>query len=88
MEKYQETGKGIPPLPGPVAPIAQPIGKKTETAAGTTVWIDNYVPQVINESVIPREYLMPDMTKLKAACTAGIEVPGVVRVNQPFPRTK
>ena len=88
VEKYQESGKGLPPLPGPVAPIVQPVGKRVETEAGETVWIDNYVPQITDEAKLPREYLMPDMEKLKAACKAGIEVPGVLRVNKPFPRTK
>ena len=86
FERQQASGKGTP-LPAPVAPIVQDTGKKIVTEAGAVTWVDNYVPQIVDEAKIPREYLMPDMTKLRSACKAGIEVPGVLRVNEPFQRT-
>jgi len=85
FEKAQASGKGTV-LPVPVASVVQDTGKRVETAEGTVVWIDNYVPRIVDETKIPREYLMPDMAKLKAACKAGIEVPGVERVNEPYAR--
>jgi hypothetical protein len=85
FDRAQAAGRATP-LPVPVASIVQDVGKKVETQAGTVVWVDNWKPQIVNESLIPREYLMPDMKKLAAACNAGIEVPGVLRVNEPFQR--
>jgi len=79
--------KGKPtPLPVPVAAVVQDQGKSVETENGKVTWIDNWVPEIYDEKAIPREYLMPDMTKLNAAAKAGIEVPGVKRVNKPFQR--
>jgi len=85
IERAQASGRVLP-IPVAVAPIVQDVGKKVVTESGAVTWVDNYVPQVIDETKIPREYLMPDMKKLAAACKAGIEVPGVLRVNQPFQR--
>jgi hypothetical protein len=85
FERQQASGKGTP-LPAPVAPIVQDTGKKVTTEAGAVTWVDNFVPHIVDEKAIPREYLMPDMAKLKAACKASIEVPGVLRVNEPFQR--
>lgn len=64
----------------------QDVTKRVTTDTGTVTWVDNYVPVIVNESLIPREYLCPDMAKLKAAAKAGIEVPGVRRVNEPYQR--
>lgn len=80
-DRAQASGKGTP-VPTPVAPIVQDTGKREEVEGGKVVWIDNYVPHVVDEAQIPREYLMPDMQKLRAAAKAGIEVPGVQRVNE------
>jgi hypothetical protein len=85
IERAQASGRVLP-IPVAVAPIVQDVGKKVVTENGAVTWVDNYVPQVVDETKIPREYLMPDMKKLTAACKAGIEVPGVLRVNQPFQR--
>jgi hypothetical protein len=85
IERAQASGRVLP-IPVAVAPIVQDVGKKIVTESGAVTWVDNYVPQIVDETKIPREYLMPDMKKLAAACKAGIEVPGVLRVNQPFQR--
>ena len=86
QERAIESGRGLP-LPVAVAPIVQDTGKTVETASGDKVtWIDNYVPRIIDESLIPRKYLMPDMVKIKAMCKAGEDIPGVQRVNEPYPR--
>ena len=85
IERAQASGRVLP-IPVAVAPIVQDVGKKIVTESGAVTWVDNYVPQIVDETKIPREYLMPDMKKLTAACKAGIEVPGVLRVNQPFQR--
>ena len=87
FDRAQASGKGTP-LPVPVAPIVQDTGKRVETALGTTTMVDNYLPEIMDETKIPREYLVPDMAKLKATCKAGIEVPGVQRVNHPYPVTR
>ena len=84
FDRAQAAGKATP-FVVPVAPIVQDVGRKVEMEDGTKVtWVPNYVPVVVDEKLIPREYLMPDMTKLKSACKAGIEVPGVRRVNEPY----
>lgn len=83
VERAQASGKVLP-IPVAVAPIVQDTGKRVETAAGAAVWVDNWVPRIVDESLIPREYLMPDMAKLKAAVKANIKVPGVERVNEPY----
>ena len=87
FDRQQASGKGTP-LPEPVAPIVQDTGKKVQVEDASVSWVDNWVPQIVDESLIPREYLMPDMTKLKAAAKAGIKVDGVRRVNEPYQRVR
>jgi hypothetical protein len=82
-ERAEAAGKVLP-IPVAVAPIVQDTGRRIETEAGTATWVDNWVPRIVDESLIPREYLMPDMAKLKAAVKANIKVPGVERVNEPY----
>jgi hypothetical protein len=74
------------PLPVPTPAIVPDVAKTVATENGKLTWVDNWVPEVYDENVLPREYLMPDMTKLAAAAKAGIEVPGMRRVNKPFQR--
>jgi len=79
--------KGKPtPLPVPVAAIVQDQGKSVETENGKVTWIDNWVPEIYDESLIPREYLIPDMAKITALVKANVEINGVRRVNRPFQR--
>jgi hypothetical protein len=85
FDRAVEKGKPTP-LPVPVAAVVQDVGKSVETDNGKVTWVDNWVPEIYDEKLLPREYLMPDMAKLNAAAKAGIEVPGVKRVNRQFQR--
>ncbi len=79
--------KGKPtPLPVPVAAIVQDTGKRVDVGGKTLTWVENWKARVVDESLLPREYLMPDMAKLNAAAKANIAVPGMVRVNEEFQR--
>ena len=84
-QRAQESGKGLP-LPGPIAPIVQGEGKHIVVGGRTKTWVENWKAKVVDESLLPREYLMPDMVKLNAAAKANINVPGMVRYNAEYQR--
>ena len=82
-ERAEASGRVLP-IPVAVAPIVQDTGKRMQTEAGAVVWVDNFVPRIVNESLIPRDFLMPDMEKIRRAVKANIKVDGVERVNEPY----
>lgn len=46
--------------------------------AGVVQFRPNKVVEVVDEKLIPREFLVPDMVKIRRTVLAGIEVPGVI----------
>jgi hypothetical protein len=85
IERAQASGRVLP-IPVAVAPIVQDVGKTVEVDGVKVSWIPNYVPEIYDETLIPREFLMPNMEKIRLTVKAGTEIPGVRRVNQPFQR--
>lgn len=74
----EESGQKIelPPMPEiPPPPISKPA--PVRTAHGTSFTREETVVEIEDEKLIPREYLMPNMSKIKAACKAGKKIPGV-----------
>lgn len=59
----------LPPAPAPVATT-------TKTAAGDVSMVAHRGFQIVDESQIPREYLVPDRVKLAKAYRDGLDVPG------------
>jgi hypothetical protein len=63
------------PLPGRVTP---PLATLEQTAPVATVHTrKTKTVQIIDVASIPRDYLVPDMAKIKAAALAGVEIPGI-----------
>jgi len=83
FDRQQAAGKPTP-LPVPVAAIVQDTGKRVATDDGTVTWVDNYVPVIVNADLLPREYMVPDWAKLKAAAKAKLPIPGVAYQNEPY----
>ena len=74
----EESGQKIelPPMPEiPPPPISKPA--PVRTAHGTSFTREETVVEIEDEKLIPREYLMPNMSKIKPACKAGKKIPGV-----------
>lgn len=55
-----------------------PVENKVEAKSGTVSFKEVRVPRVVDETKIPREYLVIDMVKVRRDALAGIEIPGVV----------
>lgn len=55
-----------------------PVETKVEAKSGTVSFKEVRVPKVVNEALIPREYLEIDMVKIRRDALAGIVIPGVV----------
>lgn len=62
--------------PDVVVPVVQSI-KKTKGQISTTSMVAHNTYEIIDETLIPREYLMPDEKKIGASIRKGVEVPGV-----------
>lgn len=58
------------------------VEKTTQTEAGRMIMKTVKVVKIINEADIPREYLVPDMAKIKADIKAGKEIKGVEVVEE------
>ena len=68
------------PLPEPVAPLVSGPPKSLETDLGNTSFRTDWKAELVNPSLLPREYLMPDETKINAVVRASkgsIQIPGV-----------
>lgn len=55
-----------------------PVETKVEAKSGTVSFKEVRVPKVVDETKIPREYLVLDMVKIRRDALAGIQIPGVV----------
>jgi len=53
------------------------IDESEENKFGQIHFVSRQVVTVEDETKVPREYLMPDMTKIKKAIATGITIPGV-----------
>jgi hypothetical protein len=74
----EESGQKIelPPMPEiPPPPVSKPA--PVRTARGTSYTKEELVVEIEDEKLIPREYLVPDMSKIKAACKSGKKIPGI-----------
>lgn len=49
-----------------------------ESKKGSVIFREVQVVEVISEAIIPREYLVLDMVKIRKAALAGVLIPGVV----------
>ncbi len=56
----------------------QDVQKTQHTAEGKTMTRKIKEVQIVDESKLPREYLMPDKIKINAAAKGGVEIPGVI----------
>ena len=68
------------PLPEAVAPLVSGPPKSLETDMGSTSFRTDWKAEIVNGSLLPREYLMPDETKINAVVRASkgtIPIPGV-----------
>lgn len=59
-----------------VVPVVEEI-KTTKGSIATTTMIKDFKFEIIDESLIPREYLIPDEAKIKKAINSGVEIPGI-----------
>jgi hypothetical protein len=73
MKKIKETGESEAVVPIVNAPI-----KTVRTGTSTSTIKENWQVVIVDESLIPREYMTPDLKKLTACAKAGVrDVPGV-----------
>jgi hypothetical protein len=66
----------IPPLPD-IAPPPVATPGPVRTARGTSFARKVLVVEIEDVKLIPREYLVPNMTLIRAACKDGKKIPGV-----------
>lgn len=59
--------------------IPEVVDKKTSVSGGTASVKPSWDFEVIDESLIPRNYLMPDLSKIRIAVKAEVDIPGVRR---------
>jgi len=78
--KAEEEGKPLPELPIETAPIVAevaPIVDRTIRTGGGTSSIKRIpTPVIFDESLLPREYLIPDVPRINHDVKAGIKIPG------------
>lgn len=55
-----------------------PVENKVEAKSGSVTFKEVRVPKVVDETKVPREYLVLDMVKIRKDALAGVEIPGVV----------
>lgn len=60
--------------------------KQVVTASGGTEFIDTPCFEVTDVSLLPKEYILPDLVKIRAAMKGGIELDGVRYWNEQRPR--
>ena len=86
-KKAQKTGQPVaPPVAPPVAvPTVAPPVKTTKTDAGSVTMRMDRKWEIVDESQIPRELMMPDEKKIKTMVDAKIPVPGVRVYEKPVP---
>lgn len=80
-EQAMERGEEVTPIVAAPAPPSVAVPEKTsrtETTTGT--WREVVTFKVVDESLLPREYLVPDSVKIGKVVKAGVEVPGVERI--------
>jgi hypothetical protein len=67
------------PMVIPLAPVLEAPAKSVATEAGSRVTFRRTVHfEIVDETLVPREYLIPDERKIGAAARAGIgPIPGV-----------
>lgn len=76
IEKDSGVKLDIPAIPDtPPPPVGRP--GPVRTSQGTSYSKDKTIVEIEDVALIPREYLMPDMPKIRAACKAGKKIPGV-----------
>ena len=78
--KAEEAGEPLPELPIEIKPIVAeiaPIVDRTiRTGGGTSSIKRTLTPVIFDESLLPREYLIPDVPKINRAVKDGIKIPG------------
>ena len=78
--KAEEAGKPLPELPPEPAPIvvevAPTVSRTIRTMGGTSSIRKIPTPVIFDESLLPREYLVPDVPKINRAVKDGIKIPG------------
>lgn len=57
--------------------MAPPKTTQSPITGARTTFVKRRVAVIVDESKIPREYLVPDMTKISKVALAGITIPGV-----------
>ncbi len=76
----EEAGKPLPDLPAETAPIvaevAPVVDRTIRTGGGTTSIKRIPTPVIFDESLLPREYLTPDVPRINKDVKAGIKIPG------------
>lgn len=79
LERAEAAGRPNP-LPEAIAPLVTGPPKSIENVESTTSFRVDWKAEVIDASLLPREYLMPDETKINAVVRASkgsIQIPGV-----------
>lgn len=90
FDRQVAAGK-TPDIPEPVAVIVQGAPKTSVTDEGKSSWVDHWSFVIDDPLLLPREYLMPDITKLNAQArvTKGdTKIPGGHPVNNPTPSVR
>jgi hypothetical protein len=54
------------------------VENKVEAVSGSVTFKEVRVPKVIDENLLPREYLEVNMVKVRKDALAGVQIPGVV----------
>ena len=78
--KAEEAGKplpDLPPEPEPViAEVAPAVSRTIRTVGGTSSVRKIPTPVIFDESLLPREYLIPDVPRINRDVKNGIKIPG------------
>lgn len=79
IKQAQTLGKSLP-VPEAIAPFVPGAPKTIETDIGKITYRIEWKAEIIDESALPREYLMPNEAKINAivrASKGSIQIPGV-----------
>lgn len=69
---------GLPAPPPPPVPVAVEAPKTVRADLGTATAVHTWTFEIVDESLIPREFLMPNEKAIRAAVRAGVRhIPGV-----------
>lgn len=74
-KQAEELGVEAPQVNIPT--VAPPKASATRTAKGSSFQKKETIVEITDESLLPREYLIPDMVKIRKAAKGGVDIPGV-----------